>query len=906
MPIIVRCCFCGHLLKAPTEAAGRRAECPYCGKAIEVAGTASAKPTSPGPSMPEQPTAEQAAFESTEEIEHFLDPPTAQQAAVAAKAAPKNLTWQRMFEALLDPRSIQWMLMIGGGLCVLGLVIWLISLGVFKDPHVLAVVLGIGTLAILAAGWYFTLRTRFRIAGQAITFLGCVVAPLNLWFYHAQNLVTVDGHLWVGGVVCCLLYAATVVILRDPAFMYAFEAGVTLTTLLLLADMAKISDTTWLSLFFMALGLISIHCERMFSPAEESEFPRRRFGLPLFWSGHAQIAASLLILIGSQLLAWWVEPIRQLSGFAWAGNFITNNYLLAAGVWLAGMYAYLYSDIVVRRIGVYLALAGVCLVMAEITLMLGLEIRAEWILAAMAITSVAINLAHRQWPGIYRNMDRFVPPLGLVLGFVPAMWGVALHIRATSAAVTQLGWSYSTGTEFLVVMMITAVANRVNAYLSRRSDPKASAAYFFISAASLLVAAAGLLRVMGYTLWSEQAPWMMLIPIGYLIGSRLWRGHSAERPLYWVAQAATIVILWHVFAATLQDLQSFAPMAGMRSSLMLGLVFTEAAAFYFLAGYFRRRTANFYLAAAAACGALWQFLGYYGIEERYYTMLYAGLGVACLIASRVLGLEQVAVYRLSNVKSWVTRGRGQHVFQCGNGILSVACLAALMQGLAGLATKSGGWLDIVSLLVTTLAAAFAALVVPALNWRRVYTTAAVAIGAVMFLRLSLLSQLNGWQKLEIFCIGIGFAMLVASHIGLFREANGGRNETVDLGLGIGSVLVSMTILIAVLYHRAVGRQPSIYDELALLTLTIPMLVTGMSWKIKATTLGGGLALGVYLVVLVISVAYRPEVAVGIYLASGGAIVFAIGIVLSIYRDKLMEIPDHVANRTGVFKILNWR
>jgi hypothetical protein len=48
------------------------------------------------------------------------------------------------------------------------------------------------------------------------------------------------------------------------------------------------------------------------------------------------------------------------------------------------------------------------------------------------------------------------------------------------------------------------------------------------------------------------------------------------------------------------------------------------------------------------------------------------------------------------------------------------------------------------------------------------------------------------------------------------------------------------------------------------------------------------------------------VAVGIYLASGGAIVFGIGIVLSIYRDKLLEIPGHVANRTGVFRILNWR
>jgi hypothetical protein len=819
---------------------------------------------------------------------------------------PQNQVWRRMFEALLDPRSIQWMLIIGGALTVLGIIIWLISRGVFKDPHVLAIALGVGTLSILGGGWFLTLRTRYRIAGQALTFLGCVVAPLNLWFYHAQNLITVQGHLWVGGVVCCLLYAATVFVLRDAVFMYAIEAGATLTTLLLLADMGKITDTTWLSLFFMALGIISIHCERMFSPADDSEFPRRRFGLPLFWSGHVQVAASLLVLLGSQLLGWMAEPARQLFGIEWDGNLLTHNYLLATGVWLAGMYVYLYSDIVVRKIGVYLALAGVCLVMAEVTLLLGFDVRAEWILAAMAITSVAVNVAHHRWPGIYKNADRFVPPLGLSLGIVPAIWGVALHIRATSAAAAQLSWTYTTGSEFVVVMLITAVANRVNAYLCRRSDPKTSSAYFFISAASLLVAAAGLLRVLGLTQWSDQAPWMMLIPIGYLIGSRLWRGHSAEKPLYWIAQVSTAVILLHVFGATMNDIRSFAPMQGMRSSLMLGLVFAEAAAFYLAAGMIRRRSINIYLAAAAACGALWQFLGYYGIDERYYTMLYAGFGVVCIAASRILGLEQVAVYRANNEKSLVVRGRGLGAFQCGNGILGVACLAAIMQGLAGLATRTGDWMDITSLLVTTVAAALAAVIVPALNWRRVYTSAAIALAAVMSLRLNLLIHLSGWQKLEIFCVAIGFVMLIASHIGLFREESGIKNENVGIGLEFGSILVTVPIMIAVLYHRWVNGVPSLYDEIALLTLMIPMFVTGMGWKVRATTLWSGAASIIYLIVLIVSLAYRPQVAIGVYMAAGGAVVFAIGIVLSIYRDKLVEIPDQVANRTGVFRILNWR
>ena len=42
------------------------------------------------------------------------------------------------------------------------------------------------------------------------------------------------------------------------------------------------------------------------------------------------------------------------------------------------------------------------------------------------------------------------------------------------------------------------------------------------------------------------------------------------------------------------------------------------------------------------------------------------------------------------------------------------------------------------------------------------------------------------------------------------------------------------------------------------------------------------------------------------LAVGGAVIFAAGIALSVYRDKLLQLPDHIAKREGIFRILNWR
>ncbi len=50
----------------------------------------------------------------------------------------------------------------------------------------------------------------------------------------------------------------------------------------------------------------------------------------------------------------------------------------------------------------------------------------------MAITSVAVNIGYHQRPGIYRSAERFVPPIGWVLGIVPALWGIVLHARATA------------------------------------------------------------------------------------------------------------------------------------------------------------------------------------------------------------------------------------------------------------------------------------------------------------------------------------------------------------------------------------------------------------------------------------------------------------------------------------------
>jgi hypothetical protein len=132
-----------------------------------------------------------------------------------------------------------------------------------------------------------------------------------------------------------------------------------------------------------------------------------------------------------------------------------------------------------------------------------------------------------------------------------------------------------------------------------------------------------------------------------------------------------------------------------------------------------------------------------------------------------------------------------------------------------------------------------------------------------------------------------------------------RSGLATTGLALGSILATLPLLIAVLANRCTTGL-SLPDELALLTVGMGLLVTGVMLEIRATTLAGALALGIHLVVLLISVGMRAQLAVGVYLSLGGGLLFASGVLLSIYRERLLQIPDRIRARTGIFKVLAWR
>ena len=109
------------------------------------------------------------------------------------------------------------------------------------------------------------------------------------------------------------------------------------------------------------------------------------------------------------------------------------------------------------------------------------------------------------------------------------------------------------------------------------------------------------------------------------------------------------MIVFHVgisVVGSLETLESlFRPAVGQLANLMLGITLLEAAVFYVMAVYFRRKSLNVYFAMICLCAALWELMGFSGlIEAPYYTTVYAVLGLAFLLIARVLGIESKVLY----------------------------------------------------------------------------------------------------------------------------------------------------------------------------------------------------------------------------------------------------------------------
>jgi hypothetical protein len=680
-------------------------------------------------------------------------------------------------------------------------------------------------------------------------------------------------------------------------FVYVLIGGVTLTGALILGDLHKLMQVAAPSTLLIALGLLSLHAERAF-PDTETPFSRKRFGMACFWSAQALLGAGLLLLLCAQLAGWLPIAMSWLQERPLIVTDPTQR-LLAVGLVLAGAYAYLYSDLVVRRVGVYVYFAAFTLLWAELLVidLAKLTSHPSALIGAMALTSLVVNLVQslafgRNESETSSKLTRPLPALGLMLSAVPVLLGVVLHLRATRLDINR-AWPYSITGAYVAAMALTAVCCRISAYLHERRMPRLTLAYLAGTATATLVGAAGMLSMLGLKAWPIQAPALMFIPIFYQLASRLYQGRPAQRPLMEVAHAATVVLIFSVLFSALNLAPHIEPVVGLHTNLLLSLFCAEAAIFYAIASVLYSGGRSVYCATAMACGAIWQLLNFWDFRAEYYCVTFAALGMALLAAYRLAAWERIA-----------RPGLVVASFRCANALMSVSFVAAALMALSRLATSSTDWNLAILLGAFSLLGLLAAALVEHSGFRRWYITVTVAQAALAFITLQQRIHLNPWQNIELFCVGVGLILLVIGYTLWYREQDR-HSDAASFCLLFGSLLAGVPLAIAATINRF-GFEISMMDEIGLATISVLMFVTGVMCRLRATTLVGGSLLVIHLAMLLVFAGMRAQLAVGVYLAVGGAAIFALGVLLSIYRDRLLALPQRIRQHEGPFRVLAWR
>lgn len=596
---------------------------------------------------------------------------------------------------------------------------------------------------------------------------------------------------------------------------------------------------------------------------------------------------------------WLYKPVFQLLYEKWETGpspMVLDLRWLAMVLVLLGTYAYAYSDVVVRKVGVYVHVAAFTLTWAFV---IGVEmvlqtIGIDVLIGVLAVVALIVNLLQTK---VAKDSPytRSFPILGVLLPLLAVLLGVVTYLRAVSADLRSVWQAESPTWSYVAAMALTAISCRVGAFLYRERQPKLSAVYFFATGAATLTGAAALLAAVGLKEWYEHAPILMLLPIVYNVAAHLYRGKQPAQPLLWVSHAAAGVML--VASLSAAQLGILEPRAHSQLNLALAIFCAEVALFYALAAGLHRQALAVHASAVMACAAVWQVMIFASVSGEFHVATFAVVGLVMLIAYRFAVVEQVGSQQLADAS-----------FQAGNTLLSLGCVSSALLTASRLLNERAGW-PLVTLCVTlALMSLLAIALVRQEGWRRWYVVATVGEALLAFLAMTILSQLSPLQKLEIFCVIAGLLFLVVGHVGWYREQER-ESDLVSTTLLFGSLLVSVPLAVATMVDRS-RDQFLVLNELGFFVSSVLLLTTGVLFRLRWTTVVGGVMTVLYFTTLAILLPWarmtERVTTLGIVILVGGGVLFTVGLVLSVYRDRLLALPERIKKREGVFRVLAWR
>ena len=779
-----------------------------------------------------------------------------------------------VFEKMLSPQSLGWMMALGGGMLVLGFAIWLWSIGVFENPITLAVTIGTINVSLLGLGIWLLKGTRYQIAGKGITLLCSLALPLNLWLYDSQGLITVaNGKLWIPAFLISIGYAAIARITKESSFVYTLVGGIATTGILFLAGTP--GQLFWAALpiatLLATIGSISIFVDRLFVE-NDGAFARKNFGLAFFRAGHVVLILGLGLLFAEY----------------WTTLLLSAN---KANLWTLGLLGlsastYYFSNTGDRKHWLFNVLSVICFAWAAFVgfRWLEIEITIRMALLLFNLLWIAANVA--------RHFLRFNSEVAKAIHFA---FGFAFSAVTTT---------FCFGTLALSPQILFAD---------------------WMCAAQLAAAAMVLLTIPG--IWSRKlGPAVSVIVILGVGGMTLSLfsaaiGIGAGLNLSLIAAAATALAIGLV--STVQTgfnkpLGNLATGVGSMALLIQGYLWIAQACFDFES----LTSIVTILLIAAACGTV-NFstgsrtslsIGSVAIllNVFQFAVLFDLLnGYAITSSITIVGLLLLAIAKLNarfQKRDFVSTSMS--VQDLANSLILIGVAGANLFILAHVLNSSFAIGQLALLFFNLKAIGAAAACTREIAWRRGFLAAAIVtviLGIIVHFNLSTLTVA---QRIEIGSFVLGTLMVVAGYFGWMREGSD-QDDAVSFNLVMGSFLLVAPLAYGIISDRVtVDAALTVWryvHEIGAITAGLLLLGTGILCRIRSTTIAGGLLTFIFVFsnVLLIELPERLQTTSAMMMIGGG-LFFGSAVLLSIYRDRLLALPSKVREGKGVFQVLKWR
>lgn len=795
-----------------------------------------------------------------------------------------------IIERLLDPEALNRMMSVGGVLLTSGLVLWLWSIGLFDHPLIAACVLGGVNLSVIVAGVGLVTKTRHEMAGHGLTMLGCLILPLNLWFYDAQGLITLDegGHLWIPALGCCVIYAFIAGILKRSHYVYPLVGGITLTGLMILGDqrIGRFYEIIAPSTLMAVIGVSCIFIERLF-PQTDQPFRRETFGKAFYLAGHAVLGSSLALLFSGRIAGHFYDTLLAHRDWFEKPDVVTSmrTQAMALGITLTATWTYFLSSFRTAQSRLLLSAACFTFCWSSVIVfdMTGIEVTRDLLLFLLSVGAFSL-----QTSGVFLGNQQRDPKTPIT---VPEYIGCVLNVLLMVAwGMIILGKPAMTWFELDTYAQIAGMTLCIGGMSLTRYSVRETP----------------LAEKTGFLSWCAGISWNLLT-----LHVCLLAGMSDQLAIFvsiWLLAAiqTAVVVARNSAASYYIRLNSFTavfPTIALLSEMLVSgnSEFTLDLACLLGLAVFNGLTAQLTRSGISYIASFlfsWLMLIRIGVhfelprETHLIIGTLLGLGVATL--GRYLQ-QTKSFFSLNNV---------------GFGVMMLSGAAGVLIGISQVLVDDSTLLMSTVLGIQALSSGLGILTISKPEMKvgmRFLIAFQVASSIIMLVSMS---QLTISQRFELGATVVGLLTLATGLVAWSKERSGAQSE-VSLMLTGGSLLSVVPMTIGLIAQRINGYGEetviALIHQYGLLVIVLGMIGCGVLCKLRSVTLTGAAGFATYMTSLIILIRLPEQLqSISVVIMVGGGVFFVTALMLSIYRDRLLTLPQRVRDGEGVYQVLKWR